>query len=70
MSILCAEFAPTFAINIVIGIKIKKAGIFINPMLKGKLVFKIDPEYQKPMAPHNAIIKPIVAALPIAFFIG
>ena len=53
-----------------IGIKIKKAGILINPTLKGNFTFKIDPEYQKPIAPHKAIIKPIVAALPIAFLIG
>tara|TARA_B100000614_G_scaffold38736_1_gene31511 strand:+ start:479 stop:871 length:393 start_codon:yes stop_codon:yes gene_type:complete len=69
-SILCAEFAPTLAINIVIGIKIKKAGKFINPMLSGKLAFNIKPEYQNPIAPHKAIIKPIVAALPMAFLIG
>ena len=55
---------------IVIGIKIKNAGIFINPMLSGNLTLSIDPEKQNPTAPHNAIIKPMVAALPIAFFIG
>ena len=33
-------------------------------------IFNIEPEYQKPIAPHSAIIKPIVAALPMAFFIG
>ena len=42
----------------------------MNPKLKGSLVFKTIPEYQKPIAPHNAIMKPIVAALPIAFLIG
>ena len=36
-------------------------------MLNGKFTFKIDREYKKPIAPHKAIIKPIVAALPIAF---
>ena len=56
--------------NIVIGIKIKKAGKLIKPILNGKLAFKTKPEYQNPIAPHNAIIKPIVAAVPIAFFIG
>ena len=70
LSILWAELAPTLAINIVIGIKIKKAGTFIKPILNGNLTFKIDPEYQNPIAPQNAIINPIVAALPIAFFIG
>ena len=70
MSILCAELAPTLAINIVIGINIKKAGTFINPILKGNLTFKINPEYQNPIAPHKAIIKPIVAAVPMAFLIG
>ena len=53
--------------NIVMGINIKKAGIFIKPTLKGNSIFKINPEYQNPIAPHKAIIKPIVAALPIAF---
>ena len=69
-SILCAELAPTFAINIVIGIKIKKAGKLIKPMLNGKFTFKTKPEYQKPIAPHKAMIKPIVAAVPMAFLIG
>ena len=50
--------------------KIKKAGKLIKPILKGKLAFKIKPEYQKPVAPHNAIIKPIVAALHMAFLMG
>ena len=52
------------------GIKIKKAGMFINPILKGKFESRTEPEYKNPKAPHNAIINPIVAALPIAFFIG
>ena len=33
--------APTFAIKIVIGINIKKAGIFIKPILKGIFVLII-----------------------------
>ena len=61
--------APTLAINVVIGINIKKAGIFINPTLRGKLASKKDPEIKKPIAPNIAIINPIAAALPIAFFI-
>ena len=61
--------APTLAIKVVIGINIKKAGIFINPILKGKLAFKKEPEIKKPIAPTIAIINPIAAALPIAFFI-
>ena len=55
--------------NIVIGMKIKNAGTLINPILKGNFTFNIKPEYQNPNAPHNAIIKPIVAALPIAFLL-
>ena len=54
-----AELAPTLAINIVIGIKIKNAGTLINPTLKGNFTFKIDPENQKPIAPHKAIKNPI-----------
>ena len=49
---------------------IKNAGIFINPILKGKFVSKKDPEIKNPIAPNKAIIKPIAAALPMAFFIG
>tara|TARA_B100001121_G_C18423383_1_gene495747 strand:- start:44 stop:481 length:438 start_codon:yes stop_codon:yes gene_type:complete len=67
---LWAVFAPTLAINIVIGIKIKNAGIFINPILKGSCASNNDPENMNPVAPNNAIIKPIAAALPIAFLIG
>ena len=70
LSILCAELAPTLAINMVIGINIKKAGTLIKPMLKGNLTFKTEPEYQKPIAPQRAIIKPIAAALPMALLIG
>ena len=35
LSVLCTVFAPSFAIKIVIGTNIKKAGIFIKPKLKG-----------------------------------
>ena len=48
---------------------IKNAGIFINPMLKGILVSKKDPEIKNPIEPKVAMMKPIAAALPIAFFI-
>ena len=68
--ILFETFAPTLAMNIVIGINIKKAGIFIKPMLNGKFTFKNDPDIKKPSAPNKAIKKPIVAALPIALLIG
>ena len=40
LSIRCTVFAPTLAINVVIGIKIKKAGMLIKPILNGKFVFK------------------------------
>ena len=63
-------FAPTLAIKVVIGINIKNAGIFINPILKGKLASRKEPEIKKPTAPNSAIINPIAAALPIAFLIG
>ena len=35
LSILWTVFAPNLAINIVMGTNIKKAGMFIKPMLKG-----------------------------------
>ena len=38
--ILWLAFAPNVAIKAVIGKKIKKAGIFKKPILKGKLAFK------------------------------
>ena len=40
LSILFEVLAPTLAINIVIGINIKKAGILIKPMLNGKFAFR------------------------------
>ncbi len=70
LSKLLTVFAPILAINVVIGIKIKNAGIFINPILKGRFAFKNDPDIINPNAPKDAIIKPIAAALPIAFLIG
>ena len=48
----------------------KKAGMFINPILIGKLTFNANPEIIKPMDPNNAVTKPIAAALPIAILIG
>ena len=63
-------FAPILAINIVIGINIKKAGMLINPMLSGIFACKKDPDIKKPIAPNRAIINPIAAALPIALLIG
>ena len=70
LSSLCTVFAPIFAITVVIGTNIKKAGILINPILKGKFASKYDPEIKKPNAPKRAIINPIAAALPIALLIG
>ena len=67
---MLTEFAPTLAIKVVIGTNIKNAGILIKPILKGRFAFKKDQEIKKPIAPKRAIIKPIAAALPIAFFIG
>ena len=61
--------APIFAIKEVIGTNNKNAGIFINPTLKGKFTFKNEPVIKKPIAPNNAIINPMAAALPIALFI-
>ena len=55
--------------TVVMGMKIKKAGIFKNPILKGKLIFKYVPEIRKPKAPNTAIKKPIAAALPMALLI-
>ena len=70
LSIRWTVFAPTLAINIVIGINIKKAGIFIKPILKGKFASKKVPEVKKPKAPNRAIINPMAAALPIDLLIG
>ena len=54
----------------VIGINIKKAGIFINPTLNGKSAFKKEPEIKKPIAPNKEITEPMAAARPIALLIG
>ena len=55
--------------KVVIGINIKNAGMFIKPILSGRLEFKKLHEIKKPIAPNRAIRKPIAAALPIALFI-
>ena len=49
--------------------KIRKAGIFIKPKLKGMLVLMINPEITNPKQPNTAIKKPIDAALPIDLLI-
>ena len=69
LSILCIVLAPILAIKVVIGTIIKKAGMFIKPMLKGKFTFKYVPEIRNPNAPHIAIRKPIAVAEPIALSI-
>ena len=56
--------------KVVIGIKIRKAGIFIKPILNGRFTFKYVPVIKNPIAPKEAIISPIAAALPIALLIG
>jgi hypothetical protein len=58
--------APILAINIVIGIKIRNAGILINPKLNGNSVSRYVPEIAKPKAPIIDTRKPIAAELPIA----
>ena len=45
--------------KVVIGINIKNAGIFIKPILSGRLEFKKLPEKRNPIAPNRAIKKPI-----------
>ena len=67
--VLYIVFAPILAIKVVIGTNIKKAGIFIKPMLNGKFTFKFHPEIRKPIAANREIIEPIAAALPIALLI-
>ena len=69
LSILCIVLAPILAIKVVKGTKIIKAGIFINPRLKGIFAFKYNPETKKPIEPDNEITKPTAAALPIALLI-
>ena len=53
----------------VIGINIKKAGIFIKPTLKGISVLVSIPETKNPKNPNTDIKKPMEAALPIDLFI-
>ena len=62
--------APILAITVVIGTNIKKAGIFINPKLRGISAFNIMPDVKKPIEPNKAITKPMAAELPIAKLIG
>ena len=50
--------------------KIKNAGIFTKPMLKGRFAFSKKPDVKKPIEPIDAIINPIAAELPIALLIG
>ena len=61
--------APILAINIVIGIKIRNAGILTNPKLNDASVARYIPEIAKPKAPITETRKPIAAELPIAWFI-
>ena len=68
--ILWLALAPNLAMKAVMGKKIRKAGIFKKPILKGRFAFKYEPEIRKPTAPNKAIMKPMAAALPIALFIG
>ena len=66
---LCTVLAPIRAMKVVIGINIKNAGMFIKPILSGRLEFKKLPERRNPIAPNKAIKKPIAAALPMALLI-
>ena len=60
----------TKAMKDVIGINIKKAGIFTKPKLIGRFAFSKKPDVKKPIEPIDAITKPIAAELPIALLIG
>ena len=53
LSILWLAFAPSLAMNAVIGKKTKKAGIFKNPILKGKSASRYEPEIKNPPAPNK-----------------
>ena len=55
---------------ILIGTKIKKAGILINPKLRGASILRNFPDIAKPVAPIIDIKKPKVAEQPMATFIG
>ena len=61
--------APILAITIVMGIKIKNAGILTNPKLSGTSILRYVPEIAKPKAPIIDTMKPIAAELPIALLI-
>ena len=69
LSIACTVLAPTLAIIVVTGTKIRKAGIFIKPILNGRFVLNKVPDVKNPIAPNKEIINPIDAAVPIAFLI-
>ena len=56
--------------NVVIGTNIKKAGMLINPMLKGASISRYFPEIIKPIAPTKEIKKPKAAEQPMATLIG
>ena len=64
--ILCTTLAPILAINIVIGIKIKNAGILRNPKLNGASISRYVHDMAKLNAPITETRKPIAAELPIA----
>ena len=53
LSIACTVLAPTLAIIVVIGTKIRKAGIFIKPILNGKICFNKVPDVKNPIAPNK-----------------
>ena len=67
--ILWTTIAPILAISIVMGIKIKNAGILTNPKLSGTSILRYVPEIAKPKAPIIDTKKPIAAELPIALLI-
>ena len=67
--ILWTAIAPILAINIVMGIKIKNAGILTNPKLSGTSILRYVPEIAKPKAPMIETKKPMAAELPIALLI-
>ena len=48
---------------------IKKAGMFIKPVLKGMSFWMIIPVVKNPIVPNIDIKKPIDAAVPIALLI-
>ena len=58
--------APILAIRVVIGAKIRKAGMFTNPKLKGALTLRYFPEIIKPQVPIKETKKPNAAEQPNA----